>query len=96
MDVETCSDDVDQYSRCCSTTAHGKPSGTLLLLDDVYHHGRLYMSGCRLALVILLCFALFFQAAAKSLAPPPQFPGSPYPGRDRQLKNNFTYYYYLI
>jgi hypothetical protein len=42
----------------------------------------------------LLCLALFFQAAAQS-SPPPQSPGSPYPGWDRQLLDS-SYYYYLI
>ncbi|KAH9558380.1 hypothetical protein CY35_06G005900 [Sphagnum magellanicum] len=88
--VEACSDVVDQYSRCRSTTAHGKPRGTLLF----HHHGCLYTSGCRLALVILLCLALFFQAAAQS-PPPPQSPGSQFPGWDRQLLNS-SYYYYPI
>jgi len=100
MVVETCSDGVDQYSRCRSTSAHGKPRGTLLLFYAAHHHGCLYTSGCRVALVILLCLALFFQAAAQSppppqSAPPPQSPGSPYPGWDRQLLNS-SYYYYLI
>ncbi|KAH9558403.1 hypothetical protein CY35_06G006400 [Sphagnum magellanicum] len=93
MIVETCSDGVDQYSRCRSTTAHGEPRGTLLFYA-AHHHGCLYTSGCRLALVILLCLALFFQAAAQS-SPPPQSPGSPYPGWDRQLLDS-SYYYYLI
>ncbi len=95
MVVETCSDDVDQYSRCHSTTAHGKPRGTLLLFNAAHHHGFLYTSGCRLALVILLCLALFFQAAAKS-PPPPQSPGYPYPGWDRELINSSFYIYYPI
>ncbi len=94
MVVETCSDAVDQYSRCRSTTAHGKPRGTLLLFYAAHHHGCLYTSGCRLALVILLCLALFFQAAAQS-SPPPQSPGSLYPGWDWQVLNS-SYYYYLI
>ncbi|CAM6048110.1 unnamed protein product [Sphagnum compactum] len=94
MVVESCSDVVDQYSRCRSTTAHGKPRGTLLLFYAAHHHGCLYTSGCRLALVILLCLALFFQAAAQS-PPPPQSPGSPYAGWDRQLIG-FSYYYYPI
>ncbi|CAM6076251.1 unnamed protein product [Sphagnum tenellum] len=95
MVVETCSDVVDQYSRCRSTTAHGKPRGTLLLLNAAHHHGCLYASGCRLALVILLCLALFFQAAAQS-PPPPQSPGFPYPGFDRQLLDSSYYVYYPI
>ncbi len=94
MVVETCIDGVDQYSRYRSTTAHGKPRGTLLLFYAPHHHGCLYTSGCRFALVILLCLALFFQAAAQS-PPPPQSPGSPYPGWDRQLKNS-SYYYFPI
>ncbi|CAM6076250.1 unnamed protein product [Sphagnum tenellum] len=94
MVVETCSDVVDQYSRCRSTTAHGKPRGTLLLFNAAHHHGCLYASGCRLALVILLCLALFFQAAAQS-PPSPQSPGLPYPGWDRQLLNS-SYYYFRI
>ncbi|CAK9877571.1 unnamed protein product [Sphagnum jensenii] len=94
MVVETCSDVVDQYSRCRSTTAHGKPRGTLLLFNAAHHHGCLYASGCRLALVILLCLALFFQAAAQS-PPPPQSPGFPYPGWDRQLLDS-SYYYFPI
>ncbi len=95
MFVETCSDGVDQYSRCRSTTAHGKPRGTLLLFNAVHHHVCLYASGYRLALVILLCLALFFQAAAQS-PPPPQSPGSPYPGLDRQLLYSSYYVYYPI
>jgi hypothetical protein len=43
----------------------------------------------------LLCLALFFQAAAQS-PPPPQSPGSPYPGWDRQLLNSSYYVYYPI
>ncbi len=88
MVEETSSDGVDQYSRCRSTTAHGKPRGTLVLFYAAHHHGCLYTSGCRLPLVILLCLALFIQAAAQS-------PGYPYPGWDRQLLNS-TYYYYPI
>jgi hypothetical protein len=38
--------------------------------------------------------ALFFQAAAQS-SPPPQSPGSLYPGWDWQVLNS-SYYYYLI
>ncbi len=95
MVVETCSDVVDQYSRCRSTTAHGKPRGTLLRFYAPHHHGCLYTSGCRLALVILLCLALFFQAAAQS-PPPPQSPGSPYQGWDRQLLNSSYYYFPII
>ncbi len=51
--VETCSDDVDQYSRCRCTTDHAKPRPRilLLLLNAAHHHGCLYTSGCcRLAL----------------------------------------------
>ncbi len=76
--VETCSDDVDQYSRCRCTTDHAKPRPRilLLLLNAAHHHGCLYTSGCcRLALVLLF-FALLFQAAAPSSDP---F-ASPYPG----------------
>ncbi len=93
MVVQTCSDDVDQYSRCCSTTARGKPRGALLFYA-AHHHGCLYASGCRLPLVILLCLALFFQAAAQS-PPPPQSPGSQYPGWDSQQLDS-SYYYYPI
>jgi hypothetical protein len=39
--------------------------------------------------------ALFFQAAAQS-PPPPQSPGSPYPGWDRQLLYSSYYVYYHI
>ncbi len=95
MVVETCSDGVDQYSRCRSTTARGKPRGTFLPFDAAHHHGCLYTSGWRLALVILLCLALFFQAAAQS-PPPPQSAGSPYPGWDWQLLNSSYYVYYPI
>jgi hypothetical protein len=95
MFVETCSDGVDQYSRCRSTTAHGKPRGTLVLFNAVHHHVCLNASGYRLALVILLCLALFFQAAAQS-PPPPQSPGYPYPGLDRQLLYSSYYVYYPI
>ncbi|CAM6048109.1 unnamed protein product, partial [Sphagnum compactum] len=95
MVVEICSDGVDQYSRCRSTTAHGKPGGTLLLFYGAHHHGCLYTNGCRLALVILLCLALFFQAAAQS-PPPPQFPGSPYAGWDWQLRDSSYYVYFPI
>ncbi|KAH8958118.1 hypothetical protein BDL97_06G006300 [Sphagnum fallax] len=94
MVVETCSDVVDQYSRCRSTTAHGKPRDTLLLFNAAHHHGCLYTSGCRLALVILLCLTLFFQAAAQS-PPPPQSNSSPYQGWDRQLLDS-SYYYFPI
>jgi len=93
--VETCSDGVDQYSRCRSTTAHGKPRGTLLLFNAAHHHGCLYTSGCRLALVILFCLAFFFQAAAQS-PPPPQSLVSPYPGWDRELIYSSYYIYYPI
>ncbi len=96
--VETCNDDVDQYSRCRCTTDHAKPRPRiLLLLNAAHHHGCLYTSGCcRLALVLLF-FALLFQAAAPS---PDPF-ASPYPGWDRILINdsahNFsTYSYYPV
>jgi hypothetical protein len=95
MVVETCSDGVDQYSRSRSTPAHGKPRGTLLHFYAAHHHRCLYTSGCRLALVILLCLGLFFQAAAQC-PPPPQSPGSPYPGWDRQLLYSSYYVYYPI
>ncbi len=95
MVVETCSDGVDQYSRCRSNTAHGKPRGTLPLFYAAHHHGCLYTSGCRLALVILLCLALFFQAAAQSPPPPPNN-SSPYKGWDWQLINSSYYVYYPI
>ncbi len=95
MVEETSSDGVDQYSRCRSTTAHDKPRGTLVLFYAAHHHGCLYTSGCRLALVILLCLALFFQAAAQS-TPPPQSSGSPYPEWHRQLMNSSYYVYYPI
>jgi hypothetical protein len=42
----------------------------------------------------LLCLALFFQAAAQS-PPPPQSPGSQYPGWDSQQLDS-SYYYYPI
>lgn len=95
MVVETCSDGVDQYSRCRPNTAHGKPRGTLPLFYAAHHHGCLYTSGCRLALVILLCLALFFQAAAQS-PPPPRNNSSPYKGWDWQLINSSYYVYYPI
>ncbi len=109
--VETCSDDVDQYSRCRCTTDHAKPRPhvLLLLLNAAHHHGCLYTSGCcRLALVLLF-FGLLFQAAAPSqaaspsqaAAPSPDSLASIYPGWDRILINdsasNFvTYYYYPV
>ncbi len=95
MGVETCSNDVDQYALCWSTNDHGKPRGTLLP-NAVYRHGCLYTSGCRLALVILLFYALFFQAAVA------QNTSEWYPGWGRTLINNSastnssTYYYYPL
>ncbi len=97
--VETCSDDVDQYSRCRCTTDRAKPRPRilLLLLNAAYNHGCPYTSGCcRLALVLLF-FALLFQAAAPS---PDPF-ASPYPGWDRipingSTNNIETYFYYPV
>ncbi|CAM5998801.1 unnamed protein product [Sphagnum balticum] len=89
MGVETCSNDVDQYALCWSTNDHGKPRGTLLP-NAVYRHG------CRLALVILLFYALFFQAAVA------QNTSERYPGLGWTLINNSassnssTYYYYRL
>jgi hypothetical protein len=96
--VETCSDDVDQYSRCRCTTDHAKPRPRiLLLLNAAHHHGCLYTSGCCMLALVLLFFALLFQAAAPS---PDPF-ASPYPGWDRILINEsaktfVTYYYYPV
>ncbi|CAK9260342.1 unnamed protein product [Sphagnum jensenii] len=97
--VETCSDNVDQYSHCRCTTDHAKPRPCilLLLLNVAYHHGYLYTSGCGRLTLVLFFFALLFQVAA----PSPDPCASPYPGWDRILindsANNFvTYYYYPV
>ncbi len=89
MGIETCSNDFDQHALCWSTNDHGKPRGTLLP-NAVYRHG------CRLALVILLFYALFFQAAVA------QNTSDRYPGLGWTLINNSastnssTYYYYRL
>jgi hypothetical protein len=95
MGVETCSNDIDQHALFWSTNDHGKPRGTLLP-NAVYRHCCLYTSGCRLALVILLFYGLFFQAAVA------QNTSERYPGFGWTLINNSsstnspTYYYYPL